>query len=155
MAWLLKGAHQKQYASAAHLNSAVIKGQQQLELGSLFYWLSSHTVRWAAAYKRAFWKWGTEKQQRGATRVSTDIVELEAFREAGGGAEDRCEDTPRYMKGLVDHSLWDDWMQRRRPLAGQNKDGLDCGKRPPGKTPSGLGGHPQKPMFIHSLALLN
>ena len=37
---------------------------------------------------------------------------------------------PRHMKGLVDHSLWGDWMQRRRPLAGHNKDGLDCEREP-------------------------
>lgn len=28
---------------------------------------------------------------------------------------------PWHMKGLVDHSLWGDWIQRRRPLAGQKK----------------------------------
>lgn len=50
------------------------------------------------------------------------------------GGEERCEDPdmPRHMKGLVDHSLWGDWMQRRRPLAGQNKDGLDCERDPQG-----------------------
>lgn len=66
---------------------------------------------------------------------STGTTELGAFREAEGG-EERCGASPTCLgtwKGLVDHSLWGDWMQRRRPPAGHNKDGLDCEKRASGR----------------------
>lgn len=82
-----------------------------------------------------FWKpgHGDDTAAGGAARVSTGTAELRAFREAELRGEERCEEPnmPRHMKGLVDHSLWGDWMQRRRPLAGQNKDGLDCERDPP------------------------
>lgn len=70
----------------------------------------------------------------GATQVSTGTAELGAFGKAEGG-EERCEESnmPQHMKGLVDHSLWGDWIQRRRPLAGHNKDGLYCKKDTPGR----------------------
>lgn len=84
--------------------------------------------------RRAFWKpgHGDDTAAGGATRVSTGTAELGAFGEAEGG-EERFEapNMPQRMKSLVDHSLWGDWMQRRRPLAGRNKDGPDCERGSP------------------------
>lgn len=109
-------------------------------------------------HRRAFWKpgHGDDTAAGGATRVSTGTTELGAFGEAEGG-EERCEvpNMPRHMKGLVDHSLWGDWMQRRRPLAGQNKDGLDCERDPRGGA-RWTGSYTYiELIFIHSLALFN
>lgn len=74
------------------------------------------------------------------------------------GGEGCCEEPnmPRHMKGLVDHSLWGDWMQRRRPLAGQNKDGLDCERDPPlGWESAGLGTKPSSSLSTHWPCLIS
>lgn len=99
---------------------------------------------------------GMTQQQGVATRVSTGTTELGAFGEAEGG-EERFEEPnmPWQMKGLVDHSLWGDWMQRRRPLAGHNKDGLDCEREPQAGVHWSGSYTCTKLIFTHSLALFN
>lgn len=132
------------------------------------FWVCSdltHQFVWFVAlwssepqHRRAFWKpgHGDDTAAGGATRVSTGTTELGAFGEAEGG-EERFEESnmPRHMKGLVDHSLWGDWMQRRRPLAGHNKDGLDCEREPQAGVRWSGSYTCTELIFTHLLALFN
>lgn len=127
------------------------------DLTHQFVWF---VVVWSSEpqHRRAFWNagHGDDTAAGGAARVSTGTTELGAFGEAEGGEEHFEEpNMPWHMKGLVDHSLWGDWMQRRRPLAGHNKDGLDCEREPQaGVRWTGSYTHTNL-IFIHSLALFN